>query len=213
MRPDTLAPARDLHLVAALGPAAVVFDFDGTLVDTSTLNADAVRASFTELHLTVPEPWLRDAPLADLTALRERMHHDLGLHLPGTDQQFVARTRGHWLTLAHQARPIPRVAALARSLAGTLPMAVASANDGEVVRAGLAAADLDGLFRTVVAREHVARLKPDPDAYLLAAAELATDPTHCLAFENTPEGIAAALGAGLRVIDVRDRTWTATSPR
>ncbi|MFG2174756.1 HAD family hydrolase [Streptomyces niveus] len=209
---DAHASERDRELLAALRPAAVIFDFDGTLVDTSTLNTDAVRASFADLHLTVPEPWLRDAPLADLTALRERLHRDLGLQLPGTDTQFVVRTRAHWLTRARQARPVPRVAALARHLAAAVPMAVASANDGQVVRAGLAATGLTDLFHVVVAREHVAHLKPDPQAYQLASAELAVPPDRCLAFENTDEGITAALTANMPVIDVRDRTWTAQRP-
>lgn len=61
----TNPPLSDTHthdLIAALSPAAAVFDFDGTLVDTSTINTDAVRATLTDLGLTVPEPWLRDAP-------------------------------------------------------------------------------------------------------------------------------------------------------
>jgi HAD superfamily hydrolase (TIGR01509 family) len=187
----------------------VIFDFDGTLVDTSTLNTDAIHASFTDLQLPVPKPWLHNAPLADLTALRERLHADFGLHLSDTDAQFVARTRAHWLTLAHQARPVARVAALARHLHRAVPMALASANAGQVVRAGLTAAGLTDLFQILVAREHVAHLKPDPEAYLLAAAELAVAPDRCLAFENTDEGMTAALAAGMPVIDVRthlDRT-------
>ncbi|MFD3788742.1 HAD family hydrolase [Streptomyces cyaneofuscatus] len=215
MNPPTTSPhspAQDQTLIAALRPAAVIFDFDGTLVDTSTLNTDAIRASLTDLHLTVPEPWLAGAPLADLTALRERLHHDLGLQLPGTDAQFVARTRTHWLTQARQARPITRVVALARHLAGTVPIAVASANDGHVVRAGLGAIGLGDLFQIIVAREHVTHLKPAPDAYLLAAGELAVPPSRCLAFENTDEGITAALAADLPVIDVREHTWTAQRP-
>lgn len=212
MNPHTLTPADDQELVAMLGPTAVVFDFDGTLVDTSTLNTDAVRDSFADLGLAVPEAWLREAPLADLSALRERLREDFGLHLTDSDREFVDRTRAHWLTRARHARPIARVVALARHLAGTVPMAVASANDGQVVRAGLAVAGLDDLFGIVVAREHVTRLKPAPDAYLLAAAELGTAPGNCLAFENTDEGITAALTAGLPVIDIRDRTWTARQP-
>ncbi|KOU27418.1 hypothetical protein ADK53_37140 [Streptomyces sp. WM6373] len=178
------------------------------MVDTSTLNTDAVRASLTDLDLTVPEPWLHDAPLADLAALRERLHADLGLHLPCSDREFVVRTRAHWLTRSLRARPVPRVVAAARHLAATIPTAVASANDGQVVHAGLAAVGLADLFGVIVAREHVALLKPAPDAYLLAAEKLGTAPHHCLAFENTAEGIAAARAAGIPVIDIRENIWT-----
>ncbi|MFJ6775087.1 HAD family hydrolase [Kitasatospora sp. NPDC091257] len=207
--------ASDTHtrdLVTALRPAAAIFDFDGTLADTSTLNNDAARATFTDLNLAVPEPWLQQAPLADLTLLRQRLYADLGLLLPCTDGEFVTIARGHWLTRSHQVRELSRVTAVARHLAMTVPTAVASANDGRVVDAGLAAIGLAGLFHAVIAREHVEHLKPDPECYLLAAARLATRPARCLAFENTPEGITAALTAGLTVIDVRASTWTAQTP-
>ncbi|MBV6695602.1 HAD family phosphatase [Kitasatospora aureofaciens] len=204
--------AADHLLLAALRPEAVVFDFDGTLADTSALNTDAARATLADLNLTVPEPWLQQAPLADLTQLRHRLHADLDLQLPCTDGEFVAIARGHWLSRSHQVRELPRVTNLARHLATTAPIAVASANDGRVVDAGLAAIGLTGLFQTIIAREHVERLKPDPACYLLAAAKLATDPTRCLAFENTDEGITAALTAGLTVIDIRATAWSAQTP-
>ncbi|WP_327257243.1 HAD family hydrolase [Streptomyces sp. NBC_01244] len=206
----TPTEVRDFH--TAHQPAACVFDFDGTLVDTSTINIDAIRATLTALGLTVPEPWLREAPLADLTALRDRLRIDLGLSLPCTDREFVDRTRSHWLTRTHLAQPVPRVAALARHLATTIPVAVASANDGQVVRAGLTAVGLADLFGVIVAREHVTRLKPAPDAYLQATAQLDLPPGRCLAFENTDEGIAAALTAGMPVIDVRRASWTIRLP-
>lgn len=209
--------ATDAHtaacdLIAALRPAAGIFDFDGTLVDTSTINTDAARATFTDLALTLPEPWLREAPLADLTALRHRLHADLDIRLPCSDAEFVERTRAHWLTRSSQVRPLPHVAAVAHHTARTLPMAVASANDGQVVRAGLAAVGLADLFEIVVAREHVTRLKPAPDAYLLAAAKLSVAPQQCLAFENTDEGVSAARAAGVPVIDIRAASWAVHSP-
>ncbi|MFC8448217.1 HAD family hydrolase [Kitasatospora sp. NPDC057223] len=212
--PQSAAEMRtpESELLARLAPQAAVFDFDGTLVDTRTVNTDAAHASLTDLGLAVPEQWLQQAPLADLTALRERLHTDLGLHLPCTDGEFVDRTRAHWLTLSDRVRPIARVAALARKLAQAVPVAVASANDGRVVRAGLAAVGLDRLFDVVIAREHVSRLKPAPDAYLLAAAKLDVAPGRCVAFENTTEGLDAARAAGIPVIDIRDSIWTVQRP-
>ncbi|MDI1437304.1 HAD-IA family hydrolase [Polyangium sorediatum] len=85
-------------------------------------------------------------------------------------------------------------------------------NDGQVVRAGLAAVGLADLFHVLVAREHIARLKPAPDAFLLAAAQLAVAPHRCLAFENTDEGVRAARAAGMPVIDVRPSDWTVQGP-
>nr|WSX74390.1 HAD family phosphatase [Streptomyces sp. NBC_00899] len=209
----TEPPAGTRDFLAAAQPAACIFDFDGTLVDTSTINTDAARATLASLGLTVPEPWLRQAPLADLTALRDRLKADLDLTLPCTDEEFVSSARAQWLTRTGLLPPVARVTALARHLASVpIPKAVASANDGAVVRAGLTAAGLSGLFATIVAREHVTRLKPAPDAYLLATTKLATAPHHCLAFENTDDGITAAHTAGVPVIDVRNTTWTIHQP-
>jgi HAD superfamily hydrolase (TIGR01509 family) len=200
------SPARDL--LTAVRPAAGIFDFDGTLVDTGTANTDAVHATLTELRLAVPLALLRDAPLADLGEFRRWLRTELDLDLPCSDGEFVDRTRAHWLTRAEHVRPVTHVAAVARHMAGIVPLAVASANDGQVVRAGLAATGLGGLFEVVVAREHVSRLKPSPEAYLLAAEKLGVDPHRCLAFENTDEGITAASAAGVPVMDIRDEHWT-----
>jgi NAD(P)-dependent dehydrogenase (short-subunit alcohol dehydrogenase family) len=60
----------------------------------------------------------------------------------------------------------------------------------------------------IIAREDVPRLKPAPDAYLLAAGRLGLDPRQCLAYENTDAGIAAAVAAGMDVVDVRERVWS-----
>ncbi|WP_326770767.1 HAD family phosphatase (plasmid) [Streptomyces sp. NBC_01591] len=207
---DAAAYARGL--LATVRPGACVFDFDGTLVDTSTINTDAARATLADLGLTVPEPWLRHAPLADLTALRHQLQTDHGLPLPCTDAEFVHRARAHWLARTILVKPVPRVTALARHLAAAVPTAVASANDGHVVRAGLNAAGLAGLFPVLVAREHVTHLKPHPDAYLLAATQLNQAPRRCLAFENTDEGVTAALAATMPVIDIRHKAWTVQNP-
>ncbi|WP_053675351.1 HAD family hydrolase [Streptomyces sp. WM4235] len=209
---DVATPAEVCDFLAAHQPAACVFDFDGTLVDTSTINTDAARATLNDLGLTVPEPWLRQAPLADLATLRDRLRTDLGLSLLCSEREFVDRARAHWLARTGLVQRVPRVTALARHLASSVPLAVASANDGHVVRAGLTATGLADLFEIVVAREHVTRLKPAPDAYLQAAAQLAVPPHRCLAFENTDEGIAAALTAGMPVIDVRPSNWTIHTP-
>ncbi|MFI5580587.1 HAD family hydrolase [Streptomyces sp. NPDC051822] len=86
----------------------------------------------------------------------------------------------------HTLRPGPAVCAAAR----TGLVAVASANDGRVVRAGLTVTGLDLLFPIIVAREDVACLEPAPDAYLAAASRLGLNPASCLAYE-TPEKASA----------------------
>lgn len=184
--------------------AAAIFDFDGTLVDTGDLNVRAIHAVLTANGLPdVPLDWLHTAPLADLTLLRVRLHHDLGARLDCTDSEIVRAAREFWLAHAAHAMPIPEITARARTAAAEGLVAVASANDGSIVRAGLAVAGLTEVITTVVAREDVTRLKPAPEAYLLAARRLGVRADRCLAYENTDDGVAAARAAGMDVIDVR----------
>ncbi|MFJ9054812.1 HAD-IA family hydrolase [Streptomyces sp. NPDC102409] len=187
---------------------AQIFDFDGTLVDTAEVNLHAVHAALAAHATPVPLRWLRTVPLADLGVLRRHLLADHHL-VPGcTDADIVYAARTYWLANTHQVRPVAAVAAAAHAAAAAGPVAVASANDGRIVRAGLAAAGLARLFPVIVAREDVAALKPAPDAYLTAATRLGVDPADCLAYDNTDEGISSARTARMATIDIRTTPWT-----
>ncbi|MCX4967251.1 HAD hydrolase-like protein [Streptomyces sp. NBC_00654] len=191
---------------------AQIFDFDGTLVDTAEVNLHAVHAALTAHGTHVPLRWLRTVPLADLGVLRRHLLAAHGLVPACTDADIVRAARGYWLAHTHQVRPVAAVAAAAHAAAEKGPVAVASANDGHIVRAGLAAAGLAHLFTIIVTREDVAALKPAPDAFLTAASLLEVEPARCLAYENTDEGISAAHTARMDTIDIRATPWTVRRP-
>ncbi|MDY0816075.1 HAD family phosphatase [Kitasatospora purpeofusca] len=206
MPPPALRPVRRGALLT--GPptseyGAALFDFDGTLADTGELNLAAVHHALTAHGVTVTAQWLRTTDLADLAQLRHALHQHCGQRLTCTDARFVDTARTYWARHADTIRTIAHVAAIARRAAETGPVAVVTANDGGIVRAGLTAIGLPHLATTLIAREHVPRIKPAPDAYLLAAARLGVTPAACLAYENTDEGITAARAAGIDVVDVR----------
>lgn len=81
------------------------------------------------------------------------LHH--GKRLRCTDAQFIDTARTYWTRHAHTVRAIPRLTTLAREAATTGPVAIISANDGAIVRAGLTAINLTGLTTTIIAREDV----------------------------------------------------------
>ena len=58
------------------------------------------------------------------------------------------------------------------------------------------------LLDVVVARDDVRKVKPDPELFLLAAARLGSEPSACVVFEDSPNGIRAALAAGMRSVAV-----------
>jgi len=96
----------------------------------------------------------------------------------------------------------PGAAALLDDLAAhAVPVALVSSSPRRLVDAVLASVGGEH-FATTVAGDEVARTKPHPDPYLLAAARLGVDPTRCVVLEDSPTGIAAAEAAGVLVVAV-----------
>ena len=81
-----------------------------------------------------------------------------------------------------------------------IPCAVGSSAPRANVDLCLAALGLDGVFQATVSGEDVARGKPAPDIFLLAAERLGARPQDCIVFEDAPAGIQAAHAAGMKVV-------------
>lgn len=103
----------------------------------------------------------------------------------------------------HLVEAIPPVTAVAREHHGKIPLAVATGGMRHICEGLLKSADLRHLFDAVVTCEDVTQHKPAPDIFLEAARRLQVQPERCLAYEDTDPGIAAALSAGMQVVDVR----------
>jgi beta-phosphoglucomutase len=188
---------------------AVVFDFDGVLVDSEPLHYRALAASLRDEGIAIGEDeyYARYAAYDDRTAIR------LALEQHGTpfDASRVDRTARRKSSLFDDLIPgipfFPGARELVRALAREVPLAIASGALRSEIERILAAGGLRESFRAVVGAEDVARTKPDPMPYASAVARLAHDapglrPEDCVAFEDTMAGIASARTAGLKVVGV-----------
>jgi HAD superfamily hydrolase (TIGR01509 family) len=191
--------------------AALIFDCDGTIVDTFPIHYQSFVAAMQPFGASLPATWLHTN--RGLTAINmvQRFNHDFGFALD-PDRINVDRQQ-HYLTLLHQVQPIPPVAEIAQTYHGQVPMAVASSGERAVVEATLVAARLRSLFDAIVTKEDVAQPKPAPDVFLIAAERLGVAPADCIVYEDSPEGLEAAERAGMRSIDIRtvwQPTWQPT---
>jgi HAD superfamily hydrolase (TIGR01509 family) len=186
-------------------PAAVVFDNDGLLLDT--------EEAWTRAETTLFARRGRTFTMADKRALIGSARGDaaakLEVMLDAPGMGFELMDELHELVMEEAREPVhPRPGALV--LIGALqdagiPMAVASNSPRVFLDLVLGGAGLSGAtspFRATVAGDEVALPKPAPDIYLAACAALGADPEECVAFEDSPPGVAAARAAGIHVTGV-----------
>jgi HAD superfamily hydrolase (TIGR01509 family) len=177
----------------------VIYDCDGTLIDTETVYAEVVVALCREAGLTswTTEDYARQLvgiPLADGIKIIEAA---LGRPLRADFEERAEA--GVAARLARDARGLPGV----RQAVTQIPASrcVASSTALEPLRHNLALAGLIDLFDPhVFSASQVARGKPEPDVFLFAAERMSSAPERCLVLEDSVPGVLAARAAGMRVV-------------
>lgn len=183
---------------------AVIFDLDGTLLDTEAITHEAGLVAFAALGVEVDPAFLHSlVGIDDATNARQIM-----ATFPQLDLAAFAH---HWRAevQARQARGIPLKPGVMDLLAAfDHPRAIATSSQRDAAHKKLAISGLGAHFSHVVTVDDVTRPKPAPDPFLLAAHLLGADPARCLAFEDSDTGAAAAHAAGMTVVQVPDLTST-----
>ncbi len=179
---------------------AILFDLDGTLIDTESLAMKAGMEAFAEIGHPVNEGFMHrlvgiDLPTSAALIAREMPLADLGALNRHWDLLFKAGMAAG-LTL----KPGVRAFLEAR----VLPMAVVTSSGREGALHKLALTGIGGFFDQVITYDDVKRPKPDPEPYLLGARLMGVTPAECVAFEDSETGAEAAHRAGCCVVQVPD---------
>lgn len=185
---------------------ALLFDWDGTLVDSQYANYLAMAGALAPYGVTLDQGWF-DARtgLSSADMVRALAPGD-GARPALPVEEIVADRDQRFLADAARVRVHPEVAEVVNAHHGTLPMAVASGGARLVIETTMRHLPYQGLFSAVVTRDEVQRGKPAPDIFLKAADALSVPPERCVVYEDSDEGIEAAHAAGMAVIDVRPLT-------
>jgi HAD superfamily hydrolase (TIGR01509 family) len=178
---------------------ALLFDLDGTLVDTRAANYAAYATALAEVGVAVDEA--RFNAVADGRNWRWFLPMLLGAKAARAPA-VAARKAELYPGLVCQARPNAELIALARAARGHVPTALVTTASAANASAVLERYGLSSLFDLVISGDDVTRHKPDPQAYALATARLGVAPGRCIAFEDSDAGAASAEAAGVAVIRV-----------
>ncbi|MEZ0449208.1 HAD family hydrolase [Cellulomonas sp. ICMP 17802] len=189
-------------------PAAVLWDMDGTLIDTEPYWI-AAETELVEAHGGV---WTHEDGLAlvgnpmlvSAQALRDR-----GVDLPPEEIVDFLNSR----VAAGVASGIPWQPGaqdlLEQVAAAGVPMALVTSSFAVLAQPFAAAV---GLFDVVISGDEVSRPKPDPEPYLLAAQRLGVDVATCVAVEDSRTGVTSAVASGARVLAVEVMQAVAERP-
>lgn len=191
---------------------AVVFDFDGVIVDTERLHYDALNQILEPMGLGFSWGFY--------------LNHLMGFDDRGVFETMLRKSRQPYsqedirrmverkaATFLHRVRteppdPFPGAVELIRRLAGRIPLGLCSGALRSDIAPIFDALKLDGAFDVLVTADDVRHSKPDPTCYRKAVRKLGErhgrtlSAPRCLAIEDTPTGIQAAKGARLQVLAV-----------
>ena len=180
--------------------AAYLFDCDGTIVDSMPLHYLAWKRALAEWNCAFDEKLFYSwggMPIVEIVAT---LNQQRGLNMPV--ETVAHRKENLYFELLPQLQAIPEVVEHIEAKHGQIPFAVVSGSAIDSVTASLTQLNLLDRFETLVCAGDYQKSKPDPEAFLLAAARLGIAPECCLVFEDTEMGIQAATSAGMASVRV-----------
>jgi HAD superfamily hydrolase (TIGR01509 family) len=180
---------------------AVIFDCDGTLVDSEPLARSAWAQTLEPYGYVVTDT---DAEATvGLPFPRTHAYFAERVELPGADEIWTAYSGTLFALIDDGLVIFEDAVAAARELRERgIPVGVASSSPRERLHRTLSRAGLLDAFDVTVAGDEVANGKPAPDMFLLAAERLGAEPERCIVVEDSPPGVQAGLAAGMHTIGV-----------
>jgi HAD superfamily hydrolase (TIGR01509 family) len=176
----------------------LIFDCDGTLVDTMPIHLAAWDTVLARFGAKTPAEFYYGLAGMPTVGIAREFNKKLGIEMDA-EKAAEEKERVYVSRLANL-EPIHRVVEIARREKGKRKLAVASGGEKWVVKESLKVIGVEDLFDAIVGADDCVHGKPAPDVFLKAAEMIGVRPEACVVYEDGELGFQAA---GMRVIDVR----------
>ncbi|MBN1566352.1 MAG: HAD family phosphatase [Acidobacteria bacterium] len=179
----------------------LIFDCDGTLVDSMPLHMKAweyvitAQGGIWDLDFFHAKKGMPEAKIVSLYNAQFASAFD--------PVKTVETKHEYFRTHALEFKPIPHVLDVVRRYQSILPMAVVSGGVREIVELELTELRIKNCFDVILTADDGIKPKPAPDIFLEAARRLGIDPEHCQVFEDGDLGLEGARLAGMLATDIR----------
>jgi len=179
----------------------LIFDCDGTVVDTMPLHYSAWCQALNKVGLRFPEDRFYQFAGATAVAIVRILSGEQGVTCDPVEVAHDKETL--YESSLRNLEPIHSVVAIAQREHGRRKLAIASGGRRRAVRESLTVIGVAHLFDAIIGAEDVPHGKPNPDLFLKAAELIGVPPAACVVYEDGDFGIEAAKRAGMAFIDVR----------
>jgi beta-phosphoglucomutase family hydrolase len=181
---------------------ALIFDIDGTLVDTMPTHYKACQLACRKHGFDFPlDFFISQAGKPTLAVFEDFINQkniDLDGRQLGIEKELILEG------LINEFTPMPIITETAIQYFNKLPMALGTGGTRHIATKTIEAVNLQSYFNVVVTADDVKHYKPHPETFLKCAEQLGIDPATCLVFEDGEPGIEAAKSAGMEYLDIRE---------
>lgn len=180
---------------------ALIFDLDGTLVDSIKTHYEAWQKAVSKYGISFDMQYMFSFTGKPTIQCTQQIIDDF--KLPVSAPELMDVKESIFVNSLHKVALIEPVMEVVRYYNGKLPMGIATGSDRNIAKRIVELTGLSEYINTIISCDDVDNPKPHPETFLKCAQQLGVEPTTCVAFEDGLPGMQAASEAGMEVIDVK----------